>query len=165
MIEPETEVQEWGAISRFTYNRGHWTKADGRIHGHTAGDADMWTGHYYARDVTVSADIRRLSGVSQLVTARVQGTGRFYAAGLEGDEVVILKEDFGTTVLARAPFRAETGRSYQFAFSVKGDRLSFAVDGTALIAATDRAYGYGMAGIRLASAGRMSVGRIEIVEE
>lgn len=164
VIEPATEVQEWGAITRFTYNRGHWTKQDGRIHGHTAGDADMWTGHYYARDVVVKADMVRLAGVSQLVTARAQGTGRFYAAGFAGDEVVILKEDFGSTVLARAPFRVETGKSYQFAFGAQGDRLSFAVDGTELITASDGAYGYGMAGIRLASAGRMSVGRIEIVE-
>ncbi len=164
VIEPETEVQEWGAISRFTFNRGHWTKSFGRIQGHTAGDADMWTGHYYARDVTVSADIQRLSGISQLVTARVQGTGRFYAAGFEGDEVVILKEDFGSTVLARAPFTPETGRSYQFAFTAQGDALSFSVDGAELIRATDTAYTYGMAGIRLASAGRLSMGRFEIRE-
>lgn len=164
VIEPETETQEWGAITRFTYNRGHWTKSFGRIQGHTAGDADMWTGHYYAKDVTVSADIQRLSGASQLVTARVLGTGRFYAAGFEGDEVVIFKENFGSTVLARAKFSPETGKSYQFAFSVKGDQLSFAVDGTELISASDGEYQHGMAGLRLASAGRMSVGRIEIVE-
>src|SRR5690606_22198301 len=127
-------------------------------------DADMWTGHYYARNVTVKADMQRLSGISQLVTARVLGTGRFYAAGFEGDEVVILKVDFGTTVLARAPFTPETGKSYRFAFSVKGDALSFAVDGTELIQATDGEYQHGMAGVRLASAGRMSVGRIEIIE-
>ena len=164
VIEPATETQEWGAISRFTFNRGHWTIQDGRIHGHTAGDADMWTGHYYARDVVVSADMRRLAGASQLVTARVQGTGRFYAAGFGGDEVVILKEDFGTTVLARAPFKPETGRSYQFAFTLKGGRLSFAVDGQELLTASDGTYEYGMAGIRMASAGRMSMGRIEIAE-
>lgn len=164
VIEPKIETQEWGAITRFTYNRGHWTKQDGRIHGHTAGDADMWTGHYYARDVVVKADMRRLAGASQLVTARVQGTGRFYAAGFEGDEVVILREDFGSTVLARAPFRVETGKSYQLAFSVTGDTLGLAVDGVPLLNTTDASYAHGMAGIRLASAGRMSVGRIEIVE-
>lgn len=163
-IDPAVETQEWGAISRFTYNRGHWTKQNGRIHGHTAGDADMWTGHYYARDVTVKADIRRLAGKSQLLTARVQGTGRFYAAGFDGDEVVILKEDFGTSVLARAPFAAETGKSYAFEFKVEGDRLSFSVDGKELITANDADYGYGMSGIRLASAGRVSVGVIEVVE-
>jgi hypothetical protein len=164
VIEPKTEIQEWGAISRFTYNRGHWTKQNNRIHGHTAGDADMWTGHYYAHDLTVSADVQRLSGVSQLVTARVQGTGRFYAAGFDGDEVVILKEDFGSTVLASAPFAVETGKSYQFGFALEGDKLVFSVDGKVLLEATDGAYGYGMSGIRLASAGRISVGRIEIVE-
>lgn len=164
VVEPQTEVQEWGAISRFTFNRGHWTKQSDRIHGHTAGDADMWTGHYYARNVTVSADVQRLSGSSQLLTARVQGTGRFYAAGLVGDEVVILKEDFGSTILARSSFKAETGRSYQFAFTVTGDQLSFSVDGQDLLAASDTAYAYGMSGIRMASAGRISVGRFEIVE-
>jgi hypothetical protein len=164
VIEPKKEVQEWGAISRFTFNRGHWTRQNERIHGHTAGDADMWTGHYYARDVTVTADMQRLSGISQLVTARVQGTGRFYAAGFEGDEVVILKEDFGTAVLARTPFKAEIGRSYEFSFALAGDSLAFAVDGKPLLEARDGDYAYGMAGIRLASAGRMSVGRIEIVE-
>lgn len=164
VIEPETEVQEWGAITRFTFNRGHWTKSFGRVQGHTAGDADMWTGHYYAKNVTVKADIRRLSGASQLVTARVQGTGRFYAAGFEGDEVVILKEDFGSTILARAPFKAEMGKSYKFSFAVAGDRLSFSVDGRELISATDTSYEYGMAGVRLASAGRLSMGRFEIIE-
>jgi hypothetical protein len=114
--------------------------------------------------VVVTADVQRLSGSSQLVTARVQGTGRFYAAGFEGDEVVILKEDFGTSVLARAPFKVETGGSYEFGFTLVGDQLSFAVDGKVLLEAADGAYAYGMTGIRLASAGRISVGRIEIVE-
>lgn len=164
VIEPATEVQEWGALTRFTFNRGHWTKQNGRIHGHTSGDADMWTGHYYARNVTVSADMQRLAGASQLLTARVQGTGRFYAAGFEGNQVVILKEEFGSITLASAPFKVETGRSYQLAFSVEGDNLSLSVDGQHLIEARDSAYAYGMSGIRMHSAGRMSVGRIEIVE-
>lgn len=163
-IDPAREAQEWGAITRFTFNRGHWTLQDGRIHGHTASDADLWTGHYYARDLVVSADIRRLAGRSQLLTARVQGTGRFYAAGFAGDEVVILKEDFGTMVLAQAPFKVETGRSYRFAFSVVGDRLRFSIDGRELLSASDGAYDYGMSGIRMASAGRLSVGRIDITE-
>ncbi|WP_235936122.1 hypothetical protein [Devosia aurantiaca] len=124
----------------------------------------MWTGHYYARDVVVKADVQRLSGASQLVTARVQGTGRFYAAGFDGDEVVILKEDFGSTVLARAPFKPEIGRSYEFALTAKGDQLGFAVDGQELLTATDSDYEYGMAGIRLGAIGRLSMGRFEIIE-
>ena len=165
VIEPAREIQELGAITRFTWNRGHWTKQNDRIHGHTAGDADLWTGHYYARNLSVTADVQRLSGISQLISARVQGTSRFYAAGFEGDEVVILKEDFGTTVLARAPFKVETGKSYAFAFALNGDSLTLSVDGKPLLEAKDGQYAYGMTGIRLASAGRISVGKIEIVEQ
>jgi hypothetical protein len=36
------------------------------------------------------------------------------------------------------------------------------VDGKELLSASDGAYRYGMAGLRIASAGRMSVGRLEI---
>jgi hypothetical protein len=163
-IDPNIEKQEWGAISRFTWNRGHWTLHDGRIYGHAAADADMWTGHYYARDLTVTADVRRVAGASQLLTARVQGTGRFYAAGFDGDDAVILKEDFGTTELARVPFRPETGRSYRFGFTVEGDRLAFSIDGKPLLEARDTDYAYGMVGLRMAGPGRMGVGTIEIVE-
>ena len=70
-----------------------------------AEDADAWTGNAYLRDVTVTADLTPLAGSSHLVAARVQGTSRFYAAGFDGDDVVIVKEDHGTTVLARAPVR------------------------------------------------------------
>ena len=59
---PKSRSQEWGGITRFTWNRGHWTLQDGRIHAHTAEDADAWTGNAYLRDVTVTADIEPLAG-------------------------------------------------------------------------------------------------------
>jgi ADP-ribosylglycohydrolase len=164
IIDPAIETQEWGAISRFTWNRGYWIKEGDCVTGHTASDADMWTGHYYARDVAVTAEIARHSGASQLVTARVQGTNRFYAAGFEGDEVVILKCDFGTTVLARAPFVVETGTNHVLTFTASGSALALAVDGKPLLVAEDGQFAFGMAGLRLGSAGRMSIGRFEIVE-
>ena len=45
---------------------------------------------------------------------------------------------------------------------VIGDKLTLSVDGKDLLTATDGAYRYGMGGLRIASAGRMSVGRLEI---
>ena len=103
-IDPKVEKPEWGGITRFTWNRGHWTLQGGRIHGHAANDGDIWTGHYYARDVTVTADLRPLAGASHLVTARVQGTDRFYAGGFQDGQAVILRHDHGQTVLAAVPF-------------------------------------------------------------
>lgn len=163
-IDPTVERQEWGGITRFTWNRGHWTLADGRIHAHTATDADAWTGNAYLRDVSVSADLRPLAGQSHLVTARVQGTSRFYAGGFEGDEVVLLKQDHGTTVLARATFERQRDRDYRVELVVERDRLTLKIDGSQLLQTSDRSFAYGMAGLRMASAGRMTVGRFEIVE-
>jgi ADP-ribosylglycohydrolase len=164
LIDPQLEVQEWGGITRFTWNRGHWTLQDGRIHAHTAGDADAWTGNGYLRDVKVTAELRPLAGASQLVVARAQGTSRFYGAGFEGDEVVILREDHGSTILARSSFVRETGRDYRVELTARGETLSLAVDGAEVLTASDSSFRYGMAGLRLASAGRMSVGRLEVEE-
>ncbi|MBI4921296.1 MAG: ADP-ribosylglycohydrolase family protein [Devosia nanyangense] len=162
VIDPRLEKLEWGGVTRFTWNRGYFTLEDGRMHVHTATDADAWTGNAYLRDTRVTAWLTPLAGSSHLVSARVQGTSRFYAAGVEAGEAVIVKEDHGTTVLAKAPFAAELGREYRIELAVIGDRLSLTVDGVALLSATDGAYRYGMAGIRMASAGRMSIGRLEI---
>jgi hypothetical protein len=97
-----------------------------------------------------------------LISARVQGTSRFYATGFEGGEAVILREDHGTTVLARTPFAAERGRRYAIELEVRGAALTLRVDGEELLTATDSTYRYGMAGLRMASGGRMLVHRLEI---
>ncbi len=163
-IDPKREQQEWGGITRFTWNRGHWSLQDGAIHAHTAEDADAWTGNAYLRDVTVTADLTPLAGRSHLVAARVQGTSRFYAAGIENGEAVIVRQDHGATVLARVPFAAEAGKPLQLAFTAKGESLSLSIDGREVVAATDGQYRYGQAGLRMASAGRMTVSRLEVVE-
>ncbi len=163
-IDPKVEKQEWGGITRFTWNRGHWSLQNGVIHAHTAEDADAWTGNGYLRDVTVTADMVPLAGKSHLVAARVQGTSRFYAAGFENGEGVILKQDHGATVLARVPYAIAAGEAHKVALSVVGDRLTLAIDGTEVLTASDAQYRYGQAGLRLGSTGRMTVSRLEVVE-
>jgi hypothetical protein len=65
-------------------------------------------------------------------------------------------------VLAKAPFTLELGRDYRVELRVIGDKLTLSVDGKEVLTATDATYRYGMGGLRIASAGRMSVGRLEI---
>lgn len=163
-IDPKVEKQEWGGITRFTWNRGHWSLQNGVIHAHTAEDADAWTGNGYLRDVTVTAEMVPLAGKSHLVAARVQGTSRFYAAGFENGEAVIVKQDHGATVLARVPFAIAPGEAHEVTLSAVGDRLTLAIDGTDVLTASDDQYRYGQAGLRLGSAGRMTVSRLEVVE-
>jgi len=164
VIDPGQEVEEWGAISRFTWNRGYWKLEDDRITGLTASDADLWTGHLYTRDATVRATLRPETGSSHLVTARVQGTGRFYAAGFSDGRAVILREDFGKDVLAETPFDLVEGRDYDIAFHVDGDRLALTIDGDDILTAADDRFKNGQAGIRMAGPGRLSVARFEILE-
>lgn len=164
LIDPRIEKQEWGGLTRFTWNRGHWTIQNGRIHAHTAEDADAWTGNAYLRDAVVSAEVTPLAGTSHLVSARVQGTSRFYAAGFQDGEAVILKQDHGTTILARTPFAAEPGREYRIELKAEGETLTLSIDGALVLTATDPTFRYGMAGLRMASAGRMSVGRFAVKE-
>jgi ADP-ribosylglycohydrolase len=164
-LDPRIETNEWGGITRCTWNRGVWKIEDGRIHALTATDADLWTGHLYARDQTVTAEITPLAGEGHLVCARGQGNERCYAAGfVSAEEVAIIRRDFGETVLARAPFRREFGRTYSLALEAMGDRLALSVDGKVLLEARDGTLAYGMAGLRLPSAGRMQAGVIEIRE-
>ncbi|HEX4296792.1 MAG TPA: ADP-ribosylglycohydrolase family protein, partial [Devosia sp.] len=153
---------EWGGVTRFTWNRGYLTLEGGELHVHTATDADAWTGNAYLRDQRVTAELTPLAGGSHLVSARVQGTARFYAGGFESGEAVIVRQDHGATVLARTPFVAEPGRRYRLELEVLGDRLALSIDGKPLLTATDNLYRYGMAGVRMASAGRMSVARLTV---
>lgn len=163
-IDPARLVEEWNAISGFTWNRGYWKLEDGRITGLTADDADIWTGHLYARDVTVTADICPHAGSSHLVTVRAQGTSRCYAAGFKDGKAVIFKDDFGTTMLAETPFETVQGRSYHLGVDATGDRITLTVDGTGVLEANDAGFAYGQCGIRMDSPGRISVGTITIQE-
>jgi ADP-ribosylglycohydrolase len=163
-IDPAKEAEEWGAITRFTHNRGNWKLEGGRIVGHTATDADLWTGHLYARDLAVRASVIPHAGTSHLLTARAQGTSRFYAAGFEGDRLMIVRHDFGDQVLAEVSFVPEKDREYEMAFEVRGHRLTLLLDGRNMLETRDGRFEYGMGGLRMGSAGRLSVGRFEIEE-
>ena len=77
---------------------------------------------------------------------------------------MIVREDHGTKVLASVPFKPEFGKNYAVEFKVEGDKLTLTVDGKQLVSAQDGQFKYGMAGLRIASAGRMSIGKFEIVE-
>ncbi len=58
--------------------------------------------------------------------------------------------------------RWSSGASIRVELTVIGDKLTLSVDGKELLTASDGAYRYGMGGLRMACAGRMSVGRLEI---
>lgn len=162
VIDPAREAEEWGSVSRFSFNRGDWGLADDRIVGRAETEGDLWTGHPMARDQRVTAAIERVAGESHLVTARAAGTRRYYAAGLDGDRAVILAEDFGTEVLAEAAVTA--GEAHKLVFEAVGDRLTLHIDGSEVLCSTDARHARGMAGLRLGGPGQIACSRFEIEE-
>ena len=163
-INPALEAEEWDAISRFTWNRGNWRLSDGHITGLTDSNADLWTGNSYARDQKITAKITPEAGNSHLLSLRAQGAERYYAAGFEDDCIVILAEDFGTEILAKAPFTRVLGQEYSICASAFDNKVTLSIDGKLVLEATDQRFAFGMSGIRMSSAGRISVGIIEIEE-
>jgi hypothetical protein len=162
-IDPAREAEEWGSVSRFSFNRGKWGLAGGRINGCTDRDADLWTGHPNAADQRVTAVVEPLSGDSHLVTARAAGARRFYAAGIESGRAVIRAEDFGDTLLAEAPAPAASG-PIELCLEARGDRLSLRIDGDEVLTATDTCHPRGMAGLRMGAPGEIACSRFEIEE-
>ena len=164
VLDPACLVEEWGTILQCTWNRGRWTLEDGAIQGHAATDADLWTGNLYATDQRATARLTPLSGRSHLVSVRAQGTARFYAAGLQDGELVLLREDFGTEILARVPFEARPGEEVEVTVEAVGDRLKASIADGPSVEATCGRHRYGMAGLRLGGPGRMRVARLTIDE-
>lgn len=163
VISPAHEAEEWGSVSRFSFNRGDWGLEDDQIIGRTDTDGDLWTGHAGATDQTVTARITRLEGDSHLLTARASGCQRFYAAGIERGRAVILCEDFGTHELASAPVAPD--QDVTLTFAVIGDRLRLALDGQDILSAQDDRHPRGMAGLRLGAPGAMRCAAFEIQED
>jgi len=89
-------------------------------------------------DYTVSAAMTPHLACSFGVAARVQGLKRYYALRLTaGGKAQLIRELDGTTVLAEAPLAWELYRAYRLALTVRGSRITAAVDGQVLFEVED----------------------------
>lgn len=162
IINPSIEAEEWGSISRFSFNRGTWRLVNGAISGSTETDADLWTGHSFATDQVVTAKITRTAGHSHLVTARASGNERYYAAGIVDGMAVILRENFGSELLVQAP--VDVGETISLEFSAIGEQLSLRIDGMRVVEAVDGQHKMGMAGLRMGAPGIIECSAFDIRE-
>jgi len=162
-IEPAREAEEWGSVSRFSFNRGRWGLEGDRIVGRTETDGDLWTGHPHATDQIVTAEVEPIAGTSHLVTLRASGACRFYAGGIEEGRAVILAEDFGREVLAEVPLTEIAGPCVLRVRAV-GREIGLSIDGREIAVVTDDRHTRGMAGLRLGAPGAVACARFEIEE-
>lgn len=98
---------------------------------------------------------------------RAAGHRRYYAAMLQdGSAVILLRWDGEIIELARAPYPFEIDASYDLCFSMKGKKLSFAVDGKTVVEAEDGSYTYGGAGFIVETGAMLADGfTIESLED
>jgi ADP-ribosylglycohydrolase len=129
---------EHGAISQWTYLRGHWRLDGGAYHGSGGDVSESYSGDPSWDDYRLTARLTPLLGDAHNVNLRVQGALRSYAAGLaEGDRVVLYKKAGGYRPVAEAPFEWALGRSYEIVVVARGSHLEVALDGAPLLSWRD----------------------------
>ena len=130
----------------------------------TAAGSQAFTGNYYMEDVSVSVPAVIKEGESAMLLLRGQGTRRYYALGLAGEnKAKILRYWNGRKdVLGEAAFSWERGREYILRAEVSGGKLTLWIDGEEILSAADGAFDYGMAGLGMAGPGVTSWGTVQI---
>ena len=164
-IDIAKQALEFGCVTPFSHNRGHWSIQQGRMHLMTPEACASYTGGHAVTDQRVSARVRPLAGESHLLVARAAGGMRGYSAGFDGaGRVSILCHDFGVKRLASAAFTWERDRDYRVTLEAVGDRLLLSMDGTVVLEARDKTHAAGMVGCAAEGAARSLYGPFEVEE-
>lgn len=106
----------------------------------TTGTRD-WSDYRVASELVL--ELHEMVGL----VARARGHKRYYAGVVHsGKASIIRRRDEQVSVLASVPFSFEPNARKAFAVTVKGDTISLAIDGVALVSANDSSYASGGAG-------------------
>jgi len=87
----------------------------------------------YRAEATLTADLARSMGVA----VRAQGLRRYYALELAAGGARLVRESYGTTVLAECPYDWDLYAPYMLSLSASGDRLIGGVNGIVLFDVRD----------------------------
>jgi len=132
------ERAEYGAISQWTYLRGHWRLENGAYHGSGADINESYTGDIDWRDYSFSVRLIPLVGDYHNILARVQGARRSYAVGLAPDnKIVLYKNSGGYKPVASAQLNWVHKQSYTIKVAVQGNQLQVFIDGQKMLAWQD----------------------------
>jgi hypothetical protein len=164
MCDFSREHNEYGAISGWTFWRGHWRmEDDGAFHGSGAGVSEAYTGDITWRDYMLAVDLVPIIGDQHYVLVRAQGSRRSYAFGLAPNQRVALsKNDRGYRQVAEASFVWEHGRRYRLQVDVRDAEIIASVDGHTVLRWIDSTnpYLFGQLGIATV-AGHTRIERIK----
>ncbi len=164
-IDFAKQMKNFGCITPFSHDHGAWTLEDGNLEAMSCDYAQAFSGHYFAKDYTVTAKVTPENGTGHMLSIRAQGAQRSYHAGFDKQGTIALyKNNFGLTKLCEADFSWEYGRSYSVSLSATGDLITLSIDGKVLLEARDSDFTYGMFGFAKLYMGRTLYGNV-LVEE
>lgn len=163
-IDISKQKKEFASITPFSHNHGSWDIENGVMEAMCLEHAEAMTGNYYMKDVKVQGRITPHTGISHLVSTRVQGALRGYYGGLTIGGAAIFRNGNGLEELASCKFNWEYDREYIVELTAVGDQLTLSVDGEQLLEVHDGSYEYGMAGYAMYSLGRSGFGNLKIEE-
>ncbi len=164
-IDFAKQMKNFGCITPFSHDHGAWTLEDGNLEAMSCDYAQAFSGHYFAKDYTVTAKVTPENGTGHMLSIRAQGAQRSYHAGFDKQGTIALyKNNFGLIKLCEADFSWEYGRSYSVSLSATGDLITLSIDGKVLLEARDSDFTYGMFGFAKLYMGRTLYGNV-LVEE
>jgi len=148
-LDMAVQKREFGEITPFSCNELHPRLEDGALILETDCGGQAFTGNYYTRNGFIEADATPLEGDSCLLLLRSQGTRRFYALGLQGENrAVISRFDSGVrTTLASAEFAWARSAPIRLRAEAEDEMLRLHINGTPVLEAQDNRFAYGMVGI------------------
>lgn len=123
------EREEYGAVSGWTYLRGHWRLEGGGLAGSGYGENEVYTGDPSWGDYSVRVVLIPVWGDKHRVNVRVQGALRSYAAGLAPGRLVLYKKDRVYREVASTPLEWGLGGKYELLIRAKGPELSVTANG------------------------------------
>jgi pectate lyase len=143
-----------GNADGWTRSGGSWSVVSGAYQQTSTGaDAKAQAGSITWTAQTVSATVRPVAfgntTRSAGIVARAQNMTNFYSLVLVGGGSVQLRRTSGGGVatLASAPLVVSTGTTYTLTLSASGSSLTGAVNGSALVSATDSTFSSGRVGL------------------
>ncbi len=143
-------------VSQTTYLKGHWLLEDGLLSGSCADFGACYTGDVRWKDVEMTCAFTPvIDGVCGF-SFRNQGAARGYSIVLEGEKVLLQKNELGAwRTLASVDMPLAIGKEYVFTARAKGNSIEIFSEGKPVLAATDdnNPYLSGMIGFRVDKGG------------
>lgn len=148
-IDMAAQTVEFDEVTPFACNDLRPVLKEGTLVLESDCGGQAFTGNYYLRDSAIEGTAVPQTGDSCMLILRGQGTRRFYALGLDGEnKAVIARYDSGVwTQLTTTSFPWKTGSEYRLRAESEGESLRLLVNGALVLEAQDSRFAYGMVGV------------------